>query len=221
MTFPCSRNDAGQLQPSGQSGALQPASSEPTETPAGLNRREFLATTGAVTAGLLIAGESRGSAQSATKKEAVAEKVIHEAFNYQEILKTKEKEREEIIQETKKAIRDYLRISLCPYIQENEMGKLIQNIDKWDNTKGYILLPVITDGRLSTLDLRHMIWNVGKRLGWNGNKCATFIKVCFPIELKDLEIETIRRNLRQRGNCIIDIDIPECGDYKFHLNHPK
>ena len=155
------------------------------------------------------------------KKEAVAEKVIHEAFNYQEILKTKEKEREEIIQETKKAIRDYLRISLCPYIQENEMGKLIQNIDKWDNTKGYILLPVITDGRLSTLDLRHMIWNVGKRLGWNGNKCATFIKVCFPIELKDLEIETIRRNLRQRGNCIIDIDIPECGDYKFHINHTR
>lgn len=73
MTLPCSPNDAGQLQPSGQSGASQPASSEPIETQASLNRREFLATTGAVTAGLLIAGESRGSAQSATKKEAVAE----------------------------------------------------------------------------------------------------------------------------------------------------
>lgn len=73
MTLPCSPNDAGQLQPSGQSGASQPASSEPIETPASLNRREFLATTGAVTAGLLIAGESRGSAQSATKKEAGAE----------------------------------------------------------------------------------------------------------------------------------------------------
>ena len=91
------------------------------------------------------------------RREAVAEKVIHEAFNYQEVLQTKEKEREEIIQETKNAIGDYLRTCLCPYIQENEMEKLIQNIDKWDNTKGYILLPVITDGRLSTLDLRHMI----------------------------------------------------------------
>ncbi len=73
MTFPCARNDGGQLQPSDETATPQPASIEPTETPARLNRRELLATTGAVTAGLLIAGESRGSAQSAMKKTTAVE----------------------------------------------------------------------------------------------------------------------------------------------------
>ena len=66
------------------------------------------------------------------------------------------------------------------------------------------------------LDLRHLAWNIGKRLDWNGNQCATFIKICFHLEMKDLEIETIRRNLRQKGSCIIERDVPENDSYEFH-----
>lgn len=150
-------------------------------------------------------------------KETQKKELIHDAFNYQELLLVKQKEQEKLISETKNAIKQYIRLTICPYIQEIEYTKLIENIYNWDESNGLALLPIITDGRLSSLDLRHLAWNIGRRLGWNGNKCATFIKICFPIELKELEIETIRRNLRQKGTCRIDIDIPEPGDYRFHL----
>ena len=45
---------------------------------------------------------------------------------------------------------------------------------------------------------------------------ATFIKLCFPKELNDVEIESIRRSLRQKGKCKIEIDIPDKDSYEFH-----
>ena len=80
------------------------------------------------------------------------------------------------------------------------------------------LIPVTTDGRLTTLDLRHFAWNIGERFNWKGVKRAMFVKLVFPVEMRDLEVETIRRNLRQNGNCIIDLDIPEKGLYEFSVS---
>ena len=81
-----------------------------------------------------------------------------------------------------------------------------------------ILIPVTTDGRLTTLDLRHLAWNIGERFNWKGIKRALFIKLVFPIEMRELEVETIRRNLRQNGNCIIELDIPEKGFFEFSIS---
>ncbi len=149
-------------------------------------------------------------------KGLLSEQPSHHTLNYQRVLLARQIEHEQIMKQTKIAVEQYVQETMCEYIQEDEMRKLLINVEQWNDFKGSTLLPIILNGRLTTIDLRHFVWNIGKRLGWNGNKCATFIKVSFPIELKDLEIETIRRNLRQKGNCIIELDIPEPGNYSFH-----
>ena len=93
---------------------------------------------------------------------------------------------------------------------------LYNNVYLWYHSKKASLVPVCTDGTLSTLDLRHLVWNIGERCGWKGEQRARFIKLSFPSELKDVEVETIRRNLRQKGTCKIEIDVPENGSFAFH-----
>lgn len=113
------------------------------------------------------------------------------------------------------AVREYVHIVMSPYLKEPELQTLIINISQWVDDDDQVLKSVTTDGRLTTLDLRHFAWNVGERFKWKGVKRATFIKLVFPFEMRELEIETIRRNLRQNGNCLIELDIPEKGKYEF------
>ncbi len=114
------------------------------------------------------------------------------------------------------AIKEYLEITLSPYMKETSLTLLYNNVCRWHLDKNEKLSPVCTDGKLTTLDLRHLVWNIGERCGWRGEDRALFIKQCFPMELKEIEVETIRRNLRQKGTCRIDIDIPEKNSYLFH-----
>ena len=68
-------------------------------------------------------------------------------------------------------------------------------------------------------DSRRLIvsaWNVGELLKWTGEKRALFIKQSFPNEFRDSDISSIRRNLRQQGDCIIKIDVPDKHNYQFH-----
>lgn len=137
----------------------------------------------------------------------------------EDIIQKRKIEQERIQVDKMEHIKRYVKDELCIYMKEEELFNLIENICQWSLEKGFILTPVVTDGRLSSLDLRHLIWNIGKRLSWTGHQCATFVKVCFPLEMNDLEIESIRRNLRQKGPCIIQLDIPETGSYAFHSTH--
>lgn len=125
-------------------------------------------------------------------------------------------EQEKLAAKKMQAVKSYLIESLAPYVEEEELMILITNAQKWIKETGFVPEPITTNGKLTTLDLRHLAWNIGKRLDWNGNQCATFIKICFHLEMKDLEIETIRRNLRQKGSCIIELDVPENDSYEFH-----
>lgn len=115
-------------------------------------------------------------------------------------------------------VLEYVHRSLAPYIKTEDLQILCENIKNWESSKDSELLPSITNGQLSTLDLRHIAWNIGERFKWNGEQRATFIKRSFPKEFQDLEIRSIRQNLRQQGTCKIIIDIPEKGDYRFHCS---
>jgi hypothetical protein len=48
-------------------------------------------------------------------------------------------------------------------------------------------------------------------------KRAVFIKESFPYELENASIEYLRLNLRDQVASQIPIDVPEKGDYRFHL----
>lgn len=114
------------------------------------------------------------------------------------------------------AIRDYLYEILAPYMKNDDIDALYKNVERWQYSNEPELSPTITDGRLSTLDLRHLAWNIGERLKWPGERRATFIKLSFPHELRDSDVSSIRRNLRQQGDSIIPIDIPDKRDFAFH-----
>ena len=120
-------------------------------------------------------------------------------------------------QQVMSCIHDYLLRILPPYMKDEDIETLYKNVDLWQYSQEAPLSPTLTNGKLSTLDLRHLAWNIGERLKWPGEERAFFIKQSFPNELGDSDISSIRRNLRQQGDCIIKIDIPDKHDYKFHL----
>lgn len=101
------------------------------------------------------------------------------------------------------AIKEYTYIVFSPYMTDDCLETLCQNIKLYEIPESCIN-SVLTNGQLNTLDIRHYAWNIGERLGWSGQTRATFIKLCFPKELNDVEIESIRRTLRQKGKCKIN-----------------
>ena len=135
---------------------------------------------------------------------------------YETIRKQHQTEKEDMDKAMLSAIRQYIEITLSPYMKDAALTLLYNNVYLWYHSKKATLVPVCTDGTLSTLDLRHLVWNIGERCGWKGEHRARFIKQSFPSELKDVEVETIRRNLRQKGTCKIEIDVPENGSFAFH-----
>ena len=135
---------------------------------------------------------------------------------YETIRKQHQTEKEDMDKAMLSAIRQYIEITLSPYMKDAALTLLYNNVYLWYHSKEGTLTPVCTDGNLSTLDLRHLVWNIGERCGWKGDQRARFIKQSFPSELKDVEVETIRRNLRQKGTCKIKIDVPENGSFAFH-----
>ena len=135
---------------------------------------------------------------------------------YETIRKQHQTEKEDMDKAMLSAIQQYIEITLSPYMKDAALTLLYNNVYLWYHSKKASLVPVCTDGTLSTLDLRHLVWNIGERCGWKGDQRARFIKLSFPSELKDVEVETIRRNLRQKGTCKIKIDVPENGSFAFH-----
>ena len=134
----------------------------------------------------------------------------------QKMIQIQQDQKQKIKEATEMAVTHYVQQTLCPYVREDGIELFIGNIKNWTAVKDFRLSPIATDGRLTTLDIRHLCWNIGKRMEWKGNQCAVFAKLCFPIEMKELEVETIRRNLRQIGTCIIGLDVPEKGSFVFH-----
>lgn len=115
---------------------------------------------------------------------------------------------------------EYVEHTMAPYMKSEDLDTLCENIRNWELSKEVSLSPTITNGQLTTLDLRHLAWNIGERFKWNGEQRATFAKQSFPYEFRDLEIKSIRQNLRQQGTCRIPIDIPAKSGFEFN-NHAK
>ena len=140
------------------------------------------------------------------------------SLSYHEIRKRYREKTDELNGKRLNVVSEYVQLVMSPYLKESEVNQLINNINLWLDSEDRILIPVTTDGRLTTLDLRHFAWNIGERFNWKGIKRALFVKLVFPVEMRELEVETIRRNLRQNGNCIIELDIPEKGLYEFSIS---
>lgn len=131
--------------------------------------------------------------------------------------KKKEMERQVKIMD---AIREYVTVKTAPYLSKEGIATLISNIEfmVYDQPESYKPIRSNIDNPLRSLGLRHLAWNVGERLGIPLAKRAAFIKASFPHELVNATHEYLRLNLRDYVTSQIPIDVPDKGDYRFHLD---
>ena len=132
-------------------------------------------------------------------------------------LKKKEIERQAEIMD---AIREYVTVKTAPYLSKEDIATLISNIEymAYDQPESYKPIRSNIDNPLRSPGLRHLAWNVGERLGVPLAKRAVFIKKSFPYELVNATLEYLKLNLRDNVSSQIPIDVPDKGDYRFHLD---
>jgi hypothetical protein len=131
------------------------------------------------------------------------------------------REQEQRRQDTIAAIMEYVTHTMSPYIYDNgELEKQCNEIKKWADDWRHIPVPIRLKYTLTTLDLRHFVWNIAERLGskkdYTGEVRAIFIKRMFPSVMKDIELDSIRNYKFQPDTGSIVIDEPDKGDYRFH-----
>lgn len=133
-----------------------------------------------------------------------------------EELKEKELKRQVKVMD---AIREYVTIKTAPYLSKEAIATLISNIEYMACDQPELYKPIRSniDNPLRSPGLRHLAWNVGERLRVPLAKRAVFIKESFPYELENASHEYLRLNLRDQVASQIPIDVPEKGDYRFHL----
>lgn len=133
-----------------------------------------------------------------------------------ENFKKKEAERHVKIMD---AIREYVTIKTAPYLSKEAIATLIANIEYMACDQPDLYKPIRSniDNPLRSPGLRHLAWNVGERLNVSLVKRAEFIKASFPHELVNATTEYLRLNLRDTVTSQIPIDVPDKGDFRFHL----
>ena len=141
---------------------------------------------------------------------------------YAQRCKEYQREQEQRRQNTIDAIMEYVTRTMSPYIYDNdELEKLCDAIRKWADDWQHIPVPIRLKSTLTTLDLRHFVWNVAERLGskkdYTGRVRADFIKRMFPDVMRDIEQDSIRNFKFQPDTGNIVIDEPDKGDYHFHF----
>ena len=132
-----------------------------------------------------------------------------------------QREQEQRRQDTISAIMEYVTHTMSPYIYDNEeLEKLCDAIRMWADDWRHNPVPIRLKSTLTTLDLRHFVWNIAERLGskkdYTGEVRAIFIKRMFPDVMKDIELDSIRNFKFQPDTGSIMIDEPGKGDYHLH-----
>ncbi len=141
---------------------------------------------------------------------------------YAQRCKEYQREQEQRRQNTIAAIMEYVTHTMSPYIYDNEeLEKLCDAIKKWADDWRHIPVPIRLKSTLTTLDLRHFVWNIAERLGskkdYTGEVRAIFIKRMFPDVMRDIELDSIRNFKFQPDTGNIVIDELDKGDYHFHF----
>ena len=141
---------------------------------------------------------------------------------YAQRCKEYQREQEQKRQDTIAAIMEYVTHTMSPFVYDNgELEKLCDAIRKWADDWRHVPVSIRLKSTLTTLDLRHFVWNIAERLGskkdYTGEVRAMFVKRMFPDVMKDIELDSIRNFKFQPDTGSIMIDEPDKGDYHFHF----
>jgi hypothetical protein len=115
---------------------------------------------------------------------------------------------------TKTIAIQYTQTTFTPYLADSDITCLCGYIDLYAERKEFKnLTPVKVNTQLTTIDIYHFGWNI-----WNHFKVgkqdniALFLKIVFAQTLRDIEIETIKKHLKddeQKGVIKIKTDISQ------------
>lgn len=167
---------------------------------------------------IVLGAATEIKADCTTEIQAVEQPSVLDNYNAMlENFKKKEAERQVKIMDT---IREYVTIKTAPYLSKEAIATLIVNIEYMacDHPNLYKPIRSNIDNPLRSPGLRHLAWNVGERLNVPLVKRAEFIKASFPHELVNATLEYLRLNLRDTVTSQIPIDVPDEGDFRFHLD---
>lgn len=140
-----------------------------------------------------------------------------------------ERKKQEEHQNLVSSIMDYVGRVMAPFMEENELDLLRNEIRVWCDNPNHKPQPVKLKpaheykDKLKTVSFKHFIWNIAARLGfengYSGKIQADFIKSLFPNELKDVESKSLERSLTSSpDNGHIKLDRPKHTDnYIFHF----
>ena len=134
-------------------------------------------------------------------------------------------EKEKFDKNMKDSIHGYIYSVTASLLEQEEVKLLWQEIKQWIGDPDYI--PIDTKKwhwkkeDVSSYDVRHLIWNIAVRMGWNKYNtaiCASFTKELFPELCGKIEAETLMRNMKAKAReGYIKIDMPdEYNPIKFH-----
>lgn len=164
-----------------------------------------------------IIPDSPSSIQPSDKVEE--EQVDLYALRNEEYKRKQEEHRQKVIA----AIIEYTQHTMSPYVNdEKELEKLCGEIRKWADNPKYTPVAISLKRKLTTLDLRHFIWNIGERIGdkrdYTGNVRALFVQSLFPMEMEDMTLDSIRNFKFEPNKGNIKLDPPDKDDYAFHYD---
>ena len=133
------------------------------------------------------------------------------------------RKQEEHKQKVIAAIIEYTQHTMSPYVNDDkELEKLCEEIRKWADKPKYTPVAISLKRKLTTLDLRHFIWNIGERIGdkkdYTGNVRALFVQSLFPKEMEDITLDSIRNFTFEPNKGNIKLDPPDKDDYAFHYD---
>ena len=123
----------------------------------------------------------------------------------------------------KELVMIYLYEILAPLLPKEEIDALWIEFEGWIDHSTYH--PIGRNWKwtkeVNSFDVRHLVWNIGKRLGteYDGDRIAQFTKHLFPDICKEIQKSTICQNLTAAPDKgYIKLDRPYKGSFEFHDN---
>lgn len=125
-------------------------------------------------------------------------------------------------QEMLASVRHYVLECISPFAEMDTVRRIQEDVMAWADNPGHVPAAAAVSRQLTTLDLRHFVWNIAARLRMSGHTYTTlaqgfFIKRMFPDTCKYAEADYLGKNLRLRPDeGIITIDKPLRDSPLFH-----
>lgn len=173
--------------------------------------------------------EVQGTSQpTAEEKPAPAVAVAIPELSSEEYKKRNEEYINKLKEEKTKLVAEiigYVQYTMACFMDEQNLDAFCKDILGWTENHELKPQPAKTKMRLTSLEVRHFVWNIGERLGkangYNGTARLNFVKALFPDVLKGIEDETILNFTVDPDKGRIKLDRPENGSYKFHYSRKQ